>query len=165
MIVTSRIKLTSRTKRAVGILLFTSLVLAATNCTLSPRISSRGNSLDPNRVEQIKVGVSNREQVIQILGSPSSRALFGKESWYYVAERQEVLAFFAPEVKDRNVIIIQFDNTGTVEAIDKFGLEKAANIIPVNRKTPTVGKEMTVIDQIVGNFNRFRNKSAEKAKK
>ena len=114
----------------IKLTLLTSLVVSVGGCTPEPRISSRGNSLDADRLTMIKIGGTNREAVTKILGSPSTKAVFGNEVWYYVSERQEVMAFFAPQITERQVISVEFDKDGTVTSVDKFGLEKSANVVP-----------------------------------
>jgi hypothetical protein len=41
------------------------------------------------------------------------------------------------------------------------GLDRGQEIDPVERKTPTHGNKMTVLEQIVGNLGRFRKKNTE----
>ena len=48
-----------------------------------------------------------------------------------------------------------------MEKIDTLGLDKSRGIIPVERKTPTFGNEMTVIEQIIGNLGRFSGETAK----
>ena len=155
-----------KSKRNLILLLllgFTILILDG--CAPEPRILPRGNLIDVDKLNLIQPGKTNREKVAQLIGSPSSIALFKSDSWYYISERHEVLAFFPPEIKKRNVIVVHFDDTGIVSAVDQFGMEHSKKIVPVSRTTPTVGKELTIIDQMVGNFNRFRKKNVDKKDK
>lgn len=128
----------------------------------SPRVEARGNLPDPQRLAKIKPGVDSRERVADMLGSPSSIAVFDQETWYYISERVETVAFFEPEVTDRKVVILHFDNKGVVKDIETLGLEDGNNIQPVDRVTPTAGREFTVMEQLIGNLGRFnKNKKTE----
>ena len=129
------------------------LGVVASACT--PRIDVRGNLLDSERLSEITPGEQNRQEVTKILGTPSSIAMFDKETWYYVSQRTETVAFFEPEIKDRNVVILQFDKKGIVSNIRKLGVKDGKNVIPVERTTPTSGNTMKIWDQIFGNFGRF----------
>lgn len=125
------------------------------------RIDARGNLPDPEILGQIKAGRSTRDQVQQLLGSPSSVAVFDEETWYYVSQRTETVAFLAPKIIDRKVVVVQFNNKGVVSEVQTKGIEDGRDVNPVDRVTPTAGNELTILDQMVGNFGRF---SKEKGK-
>ncbi len=132
-------------------------VLAATSAltACSARVDTRGNLPDPDVVAQITPGEDDRNTVIETLGSPSTTAVFDEEVWYYISQRTETLAFFAPKVVERQVLIVHFDERGIVTAIEALGLDDSRTIEHVERTTPTAGNELTFIDQLVGNFGRF----------
>jgi len=119
------------------------------------RIDSRGNQPDPDRLAEITAGEHNRDDVAEILGSPSSIAMFGDETWYYVSKRTETLAFLAPEVTERQVVIVRFDRQGVVKAVDYLDLDDEREIQFVERETPTSGNEIGLLDQLLGNIGRF----------
>jgi|TARA_B110000438_G_C15687911_1_gene595442 outer membrane protein assembly factor BamE (lipoprotein component of BamABCDE complex) len=127
------------------------------------RVHTRGNFLDPEKLVDIQPGKISRNEVREILGSPSSVMPFkrnnGSNAWYYISQRTETLAFFEPQVMNRQVIVISFDEGGKVTSVDTLGLEQGKKIIPVSRKTLTHGNEMTILDQLVGNINRFKSKN------
>lgn len=132
-------------------------VLAATvaSAACTARVDMRGNLPDPDLVAQITVGKHDRNAVIETLGSPSTTAVFDDEVWYYISQRTETLAFLAPKVIERQVLIVHFDRRGIVAAIETHDLDDARTIERVERTTPTAGNELTFIDQLVGNFGRF----------
>jgi outer membrane protein assembly factor BamE (lipoprotein component of BamABCDE complex) len=131
-----------------------SLVIgAATAC--APRVDVRGNLPDPERVAEIVPGEHSRELVEETLGSPSTKSTFGQETWLYVSNRTETLAFLEPEVQERLVLAIHFDEQGLVESVDRLGLEDGRDIELVERVTPTAGNELTFMDQLFGNLGRF----------
>lgn len=136
------------------------LVLGLASC--SSRIYSQGNLPDEDRLSDIEIGVHNREHVSNILGSPSSIAVFDKETWYYISKRTESFAFFEPELKERQVVILRFDSNGVVSDVSTLDMKDGRLIQPVERETPTAGNELGVIDQIIANFGRFRKKTQQK---
>ena len=140
-------------KRFLAVIAMLGLVLAVSAC--SPRAHTRGNLPDPKKVSQLKAGDISREEVIEFLGSPSSRASFGDEVWFYISEQTETFAWFEPEIKKRQVLALHFDTDGTLNKIEVSGLDQANSVTPIDRKTPTHGNKMTVFEQLVGNFRRF----------
>ena len=136
--------------RSCGVAL---LVLLLAAC--AARVDSRGNLPDPDGVAEIAAGALSRDQVAELLGSPSSISTFDGEAWYYISKRTESLAFFEPDVSERKVVIVRFDRNGLVNGIETLGLEHGREIKPVERETPTAGNELTILDQLIGNFGRF----------
>lgn len=132
--------------------------LVATLAACTPRIASVGNELDPERLADVTVGEHTRQDIEEILGSPSSIATFGQESWYYVSEKSQATAFFEPEVISRTVTIIRFGNDGTVSEVANLGAEDGRVVEPVDRVTPTAGNELTFIEQMMANLGRFNRK-------
>lgn len=123
-------------------------------CT--PRIDARGNLPESDRVLRIEPGVHTRQDVMALLGSPSTVGTFQGEAWYYVSKRTETVAFLEPEVKDRNIIVVLFDpQTGIVKDVRGIGLEDGADVHMVERETPTSGRSVSFFQQIFGNIGKF----------
>jgi len=127
--------------------------LALAGC--QPRIDTRGNLPDPDNVLKINPGIDGRDQVASLLGTPSSVATFDDRTWYYISRRTETFAFFEPEVVDQEVLMVKFDEAGIVSDMKIYGLENSRMIKPVERTTPTLGREMTILQQLIGNLGRF----------
>ena len=130
-------------------------ILGTVLLACAPRVATRGNSADAERLAQIEPGRHGRVEVAEILGSPSSTSVFDNEIWYYISQRTETFAFFEPKVSERRVVIVAFDRQGKVSEIRIVGLEKGRLIEPVDRVTPTEGKKLTFFEQILGNFGNF----------
>ncbi len=139
--------------RLLKLVVLSVAVMGMTNC--AARIDSRGNLPEPDRISEIDIGSHSRQDVADILGSPSSMSAFGDETWYYISKRTETLAFLAPKVTESNILIVHFDKDGKVMSIERRGLEDMKDVTPVARATPTAGNELTFLDQLLGNFGRF----------
>jgi outer membrane protein assembly factor BamE (lipoprotein component of BamABCDE complex) len=133
---------------------------AAALAGCSGRLDVRGNLPDPEDVLAVHPGESTREQVAQVLGSPSVVGTFDDQTWYYVSKRTETFAFFEPEVIDQEVLVVKFDNTGVVSDMQMYGYEDGRLVDPVERTTPNLGQELTFIQQILGNLGRFNTEDS-----
>jgi len=132
---------------------------AAAGC--SPTVTNHGYRLDPETMAQIRPGVTTRDEVARLLGSPSSVATFGDKSWYYVTQRTEQMTFYQSKVAAQNVVRIDFDQGGVVTDVDQRGLQEARNIAPAKQVTPSTGNELTLLQQFIGNIGRFNGSSPE----
>ncbi|NIJ39947.1 outer membrane protein assembly factor BamE (lipoprotein component of BamABCDE complex) [Parvibaculum indicum] len=137
--------------------------LIATSASLtvacSPVVEERGYIFDAKDLEQVHAGDS-REQVKRLLGTPSTVSTVSGEAWYYISSTFETYAFYAPEEVDRKVAAVYFDKSGIVDDVAYYGLEDGNVINFADRKTPTRGKEMTVLEQLFSNIGRYNNAGA-----
>jgi len=132
------------------------LALLAAACT--PILSTEGNFLEEERLALIETGKSTRADVATNLGSPTMVGTFDDSVWYYAGQQTSQVAFHKPEVLDRRVVAIRFDEDGTVANVQKIGLDESQAIEPVDRTTPTGGRDIGIMQQLLGNIGRFSPK-------
>jgi outer membrane protein assembly factor BamE (lipoprotein component of BamABCDE complex) len=130
-------------------------LIAAGLAGCAPQVDTRGNLPDPETVLEVQPGIHDRNQVSSILGTPSTVATFEDDTWYYISRRTEQVAFFDPEVVDQQVLMVKFGQDGLVSDMQIYGLEDGEIINPVDRTTPTSGREITILQQLFGNLGRF----------
>jgi outer membrane protein assembly factor BamE (lipoprotein component of BamABCDE complex) len=136
----------------------TLLTIGATTAILgacSPTIDQRGNLPDTDNVLAIQPGQSTKDEVQQLLGTPSTIATFSESTWYYISKRTETVAFFTPDVVDQQVLVVKFDDSDVVQQVALLGMDDAVEIDMVDRETPTYGQRLTVLQQLLGNIGRF----------
>lgn len=131
------------------------LFLALTAC--QPRIDNRGYVPTGDDLDRVKAGVQGREEIQEILGSPSSISTFSDDRWYYISKKTRSVAFFTPTVLDQNVVVVEFDDGGLVKDVRRYAMEDGLIIDPVTRKTPAPGRELSFLEQLLGNFGKFNN--------
>ena len=118
-------------------------------------VDQRGNLPEPDKFAQIRPGATTREEVTKILGTPSSTGVFDDKNWYYISRRTKQVAFFDPDVLDQQVYIVNFDAAGVVRGIDHKDLKDGRDIEPAPGATPAPGRELTFLEQVLGNIGRF----------
>jgi outer membrane protein assembly factor BamE (lipoprotein component of BamABCDE complex) len=136
------------------------IFVLATVCALAacePNVETRGHLRDADWQQDIVINQTTRDEILDKLGTPSTRASFGPETWYYVSTRRESYAFLKPEVTEENVIAISFGPDGVVQDIQQLRGEEAKDIEVVERITPTEGHQMTFMEQLLGNLGRFNS--------
>lgn len=139
-----------------GLLLAGLAVLALSGCESG--VTVRGNMPDPDIASQIQPGVHTREDVSSLLGSPSTISTFEDRKWYYIGQKTSQFAFFKPEILERDVLVVSFDEDGRVAETRNYDLADSRQIDPVDRITPTEGKDLTILQQLLGNIGRFGGK-------
>jgi len=136
------------------------MLAAASLAGCVPNVDQRGNLPEPEKIAQIHPGSTTRDQVIKILGTPSSTGIFDDKHWYYISRKTKQVAFFDPDVLDQQVYIVNFDGQGVVRGVDHKELKDGREIEPAPGATPAPGRELTLVEQVLGNIGRFNKSSS-----
>ncbi|MGL5167376.1 MAG: outer membrane protein assembly factor BamE [Afipia sp.] len=108
----------------------------------------KGYILPPGALEQIPIGAS-QDQVLIVMGTPSTVATLSGEVFYYISQRSErKVAFMQQQVIDQRVIAIYFDKNRTVQRVANYGLQDGKIFDFISRTTPTSGQEMSYLTPI-----------------
>ena len=101
--------------------------------------------------KDVKVGVDTKSTVRGKLGTPSATSTFDPNVWFYMNQVKERVAFRRPKVVARNVTAIAFNkDSEQVESVHNYTLKDGKVIAYNNRETPTRGREMTILEQMLG---------------
>ncbi len=126
------------------------LVALAGGCT-SIR-DHRGYLADAALLDSVQVGVDNQLSVERTLGRPTFVAQYGKPAWYYVAVNTKQAAFTRPQTDNQTVVRIRFNAAGNVASIDRAGADKVVRLDPDSHKTPTLGRDRGLLEDLFGNI-------------
>jgi outer membrane protein assembly factor BamE (lipoprotein component of BamABCDE complex) len=105
----------------------------------------KGYILPPGALEQIPIGAS-QDQVLIVMGTPSTVATLNGEVFYYISQRSErKVAFMNQQVVDQRVIAIYFDKNRRVQRLANYGLQDGRIFDFISRTTPTSGQELSYL--------------------
>jgi outer membrane protein assembly factor BamE (lipoprotein component of BamABCDE complex) len=118
-------------------------------------VINRGWQQDDRALEQIKPGAS-AEQVLLVLGTPSTVSTVGGKTYYYVSQRlSRRFQFMAERIDDQRVVAVYLDQKNKVSRVANFGLQDGQLFDFISRTTPTAGDEITVLRQLFRASNLF----------
>lgn len=121
----------------------------------NPTLRSHGFRYPDGDVPELTVGEDTQSSVLATLGNPSTRGMFEDDTWYYISATREYLAYLRPDTRERRVIALRFDEEGVLAEKVEYGLEDGRVVAFVDRETPTRGRELTLIEQLLGNVGRL----------
>lgn len=105
----------------------------------------KGYILPPGALEQIPIGAS-QDQVLIVMGTPSTVATLNGEVFYYISQRSErKVAFMNQQVIDQRVIAVYFDRNRQVQRLANYGLQDGRIFDFISRTTPTSGQELSYL--------------------
>ena len=103
----------------------------------------------------LAIGVDTKSTARAKLGSPSVMSTFDPNVWFYVSQMKARVAFRRPQVVKRDVVALTFDKeTELLRSIDVLTLKDGKVIAFNDRETPTRGREMTILEQLLGSVGR-----------
>ena len=107
----------------------------------------RGYIVPEGALEQIPLGAS-QDQVLIVLGTPSTVATVSGEVFYYISQRTEQTSFMPEKEISRRVVAVYFDKGRKVERLADYGLKDGRVFDYVGKTTPTGGKEANYLNYL-----------------
>ena len=112
----------------------------------------RGYVLADGALDQIPLGAT-QEQVLIVLGTPSTVATVTAEGFYYISQRTEQTPFMPHRVVDQRVVAVYFDKNRRVERLANYGMQDGKIFDFVSRTTPTAGQELNYLTYVFKIFS------------
>jgi outer membrane protein assembly factor BamE (lipoprotein component of BamABCDE complex) len=140
---------TNFTRRRFGLAVLLATAAVAAGCSRFDETLQRGYVLPEGALEQIPVG-SSQEQVLIVLGTPSTVATVNGEAFYYISQKaHRAVAFMPHEVVDQRVVAVYFDKDRRVERLANYGLRDGKVFDFVTQTTPTGGQELSYLRKLL----------------
>ena len=144
----------TRARRVRGAALVMALGLLLGGCFMT-QTYQRGYILPEGALEQVPHGAS-QEQVLIVLGTPSTVATISGEVFYYISQRTEQTSFLPQKETDRRVVAVYFDKNRKVERLANYGMKDGKLFDYVSRTTASGGKDQNMVGYFFKMFQTER---------
>lgn len=134
---------------------FAAIFLVAGMAACSPVMQNHGYAPDQELVAEIKAGEDTRGSVRRKIGRPGTTGVFSDTGWYYISTQVKHYMYNEPEVISRRVVAVEFDQNDVVASVNTYGIEDGRIIDLQTRTTPTHGRQLTILQQILGNIGKI----------
>ena len=136
-------------KAALAVMSISLLGMAA----CAPSAARQGFMAIEQNPGDVKVGEDTRSTVLAKLGSPTATSTFDKNTWFYISQLRSQTSFYKPRTVSRSVVAIAFDaDTEQVKSVHNYTLADGRVIAYNSHETPTRGREMTALEQLIGSI-------------
>ena len=101
------------------------IFLHTISCSNNKVVNTHGTSALEIKSNKIVLKTTNKNDVINILGKPSTISLFDKNSWFYIEREtvnQSVFKLGKSKIVKNNVLEVVFDNYGIVISKNNYDL-------------------------------------------
>ena len=128
---------------------------AALASACAPVIGQNGFQAIDAKPTDIVAGTDTRQTVLAKLGTPSTTSTFESDNiWYYMSQITEKYTYNPAQITQRSITEITFNDDGQVSEVRTLGLEDGRRLAMERRETPTRGRQLTIIEQLLGNVGR-----------
>jgi outer membrane protein assembly factor BamE (lipoprotein component of BamABCDE complex) len=118
----------------------------------------RGYVFDDQTVGQIRPGMP-AEQVLVLLGTPSTTSTVGMEAWYYISQQLErPIPAMPAKITKQRVFAVYFDGNKRVARTANYGLEDGRVVDFTTHKTVTGGGENRLLQTLLSQMGKFQYK-------
>ena len=115
--------------------------------------------IDENKPQEVNPDTDTKASVLARLGNPSVKSTFDEDltddTWFYMNAVRQRYAYLRPKIEERSITAITFNEDGQVLKVAEYGIEDGRYVNFVDRKTPTRGRELSVLEQIFGTIGRL----------
>ncbi|KAA9005678.1 outer membrane protein assembly factor BamE [Histidinibacterium aquaticum] len=146
------------TKRGRSVLAAIVLGTALATAACSPLYRNHGFVPSPEELQALQPGVDTRETITTTIGQPTTSGVLGEGAFYYVESRFRRVGPFEPEEIERQIVAMDFDPSGVLRNIERYGLEDGRAVVLTRRITDDGLRDTTFLRQLLGNIG---NVSAE----
>jgi outer membrane protein assembly factor BamE (lipoprotein component of BamABCDE complex) len=124
------------------------IALSLTLTACEGEVINRGWQIDDKALDQIKPGAS-AEQVLLVMGTPSTVSTVGGKTYYYVSQRlTRRMQFMGEKLEDQRVVAVYLDAKNKVSRVANFGVQDGAVFDFISRTTPSGGEELSILRQL-----------------
>ena len=135
--------------------IFIIILLFLSSCISHTEYS--GYSLEEKKLSELEVNKSSKQQVLEILGNPSTVSSFNNNEWYYISAIKEYTSFFQPKVLEQKSFLLTFNNDDILISINSYDRTQMNKIKFSSEYTMTEGDNLGIIKQFIGNIGRFKS--------
>ena len=136
-------------------LLIAAISAVALTSACAPVVGQNGFQAIDAKPADIVAGTDTKQTVLTRLGTPSTTSTFERDNvWYYISQVTEKYTYNRPHVTQRTVTEITFNDSGLVSEVRTLGLEDGQTLAMNDRETPTRGRQLTILEQLLGNVGR-----------
>lgn len=101
------------------------------NCSGNKVSNHHGSKLLYSKYDKIQIKVTNKNDLIKIIGPPSSISTFDKNKWFYIERVKTNLSIFKlgkQKIKTNNILILEINQYGILENKSIINIDEMNNV-------------------------------------
>ena len=136
------------------------ILITVTNCTPKKVVKHHGVPFLEKKQNSLVLNESNKNDVIKILGNPSTKSFFDDNIWIYIERKQtqsELKNLGKMEIYKNDVLVVEFDDLGILKNKKLNDINKMENIIIAKETTENVNKNKSFLYDFMSSMRQKIN--------
>ena len=120
------------------------------------------------KFNEIQLNVTNKNDLINIIGPPSIKSDFNKNKWFYVERlktNQSIFKFGSQKIKKNNVLILELDNSGLLINKKLLNLNDMNDVKYMKAETSKEFQNKNILYDVFSSLREKINAPAKKRNK
>jgi outer membrane protein assembly factor BamE (lipoprotein component of BamABCDE complex) len=136
------------------------ILITVTNCTPKKVVKHHGVPFLEKKQNSLVLNESNKNDVIKILGNPSTKSFFDDNIWIYIERKQtqsELKNLGKMEIYKNDVLVVEFDDLGILKNKKLNDINKMENIMIAKETTENVNKNKSFLYDFMSSMRQKIN--------
>ena len=120
------------------------IILVTTSCSVKPIDKYHGIAFLEKKQEALLINKSNKNDIIKILGSPSTQSILEDDLWIYIENRKTKSSIFklGKEITiSNNVLVVEIDKKGILKNKKFYNIDDQNELLFSDNKTTMSDKD------------------------
>ena len=112
--------------------------MIVTNCSFKKVVKHHGVSFLEKKQKNLVINKTNKNEIIEILGNPSTRSKFNNDVWIYIERKKtqsQLKNLGRMKIYKNDVLVLEIDNYGLLKKKDFYNLEDMRKVNVVKKTT------------------------------
>jgi outer membrane protein assembly factor BamE (lipoprotein component of BamABCDE complex) len=148
-------------------IIFLSLIVA--NCSFKKVVKHHGVHFLQKKQEKLKINVSNKNDILSLLGNPSTNSKFDNDVWIYIESKKtqsNIKNLGKMKIYKNNVLVLEIDNYGILKSKQFYNKEDMKNINIVKATTEAGFKKNSFVYDFMSSMRqKINDPLGQRAKK
>ena len=134
--------------------------MIVSNCSFKPVVKHHGVPFLEKKQATLIVNKSNKNDIMSILGSPSTKSKFDNDIWIYIERKQtqsELKNLGKMKIFKNDVLVLEIDNYGILKKKDFFNKDDMEKIKIVEVTTESEFKKNTFVYDFMSSMRQKIN--------
>ena len=130
------------------------------NCTIKPIVKHHGVPYLEKKQKKLVINKSNKNDVVEILGSPSTTSKFNNDVWIYIERKQtqsKLKNLGKMKIYENNILVLEIDKYGLLKKKKFYNKENMQNIEIVKATTDNEIKKNSFVYDFMSSMRQKIN--------
>ena len=144
------------------------IFLLISNCSFNKAVKNHGVNLLEKKQEKLILKTTNKNDIVKILGPPSTKSSFDNDIWIYIERKTTTNNLFKlakEKIIVNNVLVLEIDSFGLLVSKEFYNKDKMNDLDFSKENTETIVSKKSFVYDFLSSMRQKLNDPLGKRKK